>query len=325
MSVMSKQKLKKFIFGLAVPALILAIATAVVGVSFAWFSTKSDASVQTVELATQKSFVLEFDSVGANGENLPYMGQEALDESGYLIDPRYPATSKDAPYYFASEVEIGTQGQTKNLALRLENIKISKDGRYLDVYNESGEYDTAFDSNGIAVDETTKFHKCADIDLAFTWFFKAHTGDELASNKTEEGDEVLMKSLMPQGAETWYTPYGTMVFDADKNLSTLNGKHETALPSDAQDIVEFNAKSGTKFDFYIVFAPERVFWSMFFEEGRISAASYAAEELKEMLGSFYDITDPTYKMYYSQNRYTASKFSFNATLTATDARPENTP
>ena len=317
----SNGKRIRLVAGLIVPVLVLTIAAVVVGISFAWHSTGSAASAQNIEFATQKSFVLDFDIGSISSDNLPYMGQQAIeiDSDKNLSVLR----DVDAPYYFVSTIEISTQGEKKNLKLQLDNVKISKDGRYLDVYKESGQNDKAFDTETVTADGSTKFHKTADIHLAFTWFFKAHTED--VSNKTLVDKQKEMRPLTSSSGETWYTPFGTMVFGEGNKAQTLNGVQAQALPSVAQDIADFVASDGAKFDFYIVFAPERVFWSQFFADGKISVASYNAEQRKEMLGAYYDESAPKYRMYYSDERYQSSEFSFGATLTATDASPRQTP
>lgn len=304
-----------------IPVLVLTIAAVVVGISFAWHSTGAAASAQKIDFATKKTFVLDFDIDATSSDNLPYMGQQAI---GIDLDNNLSVLKDvDAPYYFVSTIEISTQGKKKNLNLRLDDVKISKDGSYLDVYNERGQNDKAYDSENSAAYESAKFHKNSDVDLAFTWFFKAHTDD--VSNKTLVDEQEEMKPLLPSIGETWYTPFGTMVFGEGNIAQTFNGVQAQALPSAAQDISDFVASDGALFDFYIVFAPERVFWSQFFSGGKISAASYNVEERKEMLGAYYDESAPKYRMYYSEEKYQSSEFSFGATLTATDASPRQTP
>lgn len=297
-----------------IPVLVLTIAAVVVGISFAWHSAGSAASAQNIDFATKKTFVLNFNIGDTSRDNLPYMGQQAI---GIDSDKNLSvSTDVDAPYYFVSTINISTQGEKKDLKLQLNSVMISKGGHYLDIYNESGQYDKAFDTETVTAESSTKFHKTADIHLAFTWFFKAHTED--VSNKTLVDGNEKMKPLSPSSGETWYTPFGTMVFGEGNKAQTLNGVQAQALPSDAQDIADFVASDGALFDLYIVFAPERVFWSQFFSGVKISAESYKTEELKEMLGAYFDESSPKYQMYYSDESYQSSEFSFGATLSVTD-------
>ncbi len=321
MSEESKFKRTKPVFGIAVSVIALAIAIVMVGASFAWTSPVATASVQGVDFSTQKACALEFGVGGSGNDNLPYMGQKALDKYGYLTDPSDPATTNiDAPYYFVSEIEIDTKGREVSLNLQLDSVKISNGGIWLDIYADSIPSDDSLPSypNGAVDKNLTNFHLNSDVDLAFTWFFKQKSGDVAGSNRaTNLGNTEEMRSLMPEGGEIWFTPFGTMKFDADAKLEALNGKTEGTLPDEVQDIKGF-AASDDKFDLYIVFAPQRIFWSIFFEQDRISAASCTAEEQKEMLGNFYDEKEPTYRMYYSEERYASSKFYFNAIMTAAD-------
>ena len=202
-----------------IPVLVLTIAAVVVGISFAWHSAGSAASAQNIDFATKKTFVLNFNIGDTSRDNLPYMGQQAI---GIDSDKNLSvSTDVDAPYYFVSTINISTQGEKKDLKLQLNSVMISKGGHYIDVYNESGQNDKAFDTETVTADSSTKFHKNADIHLAFTWFFKAHT--EGAANKTVVDGNEKMKPLSPSSGETWYTPFGAMVFGEGNKAQTLNG------------------------------------------------------------------------------------------------------
>lgn len=335
MNASSKSKRIKLVFGIIIPVLVLVTTIVMVSISFAWFSQETEASVQSINLSTQKAFVLEFGNSGTANENLAYMGQRALvDDTGFLMDLNDPATTnEDAAYYFVSEIYISTQGESKTLRLQLDSIKIANGGIWLDWYSDVlMDKDSApqNDFSDVQFSDISKFHINANVPLAFTWFFKEHEGDAPTTNKeTKEGKDE-MKSILPQGEETWYTPYGTMKFGESGNLQTVNGAVLSSLPTSTKSIEDFtagNAESGVKFDFYIVFAPEKVFWSQFFGSSNMISAGgsdaagnryYSTNELQEMLGTYYSEIQSTYRMYYSEERYQSSQFSFNATLNVID-------
>lgn len=357
MSTASKTKRIKLVFGIAIPVLVLVTTIVMVSMSFAWFSQETTASIQSINLATQKAFVLEFGSSSATNDNLPYMGQTALDvkngNHGWLYDVANPqANENDAPYYFVSQLTISTQGEAKDIELKLQNITISKGGTTLDRYSDT-------DGGGDA-------RLNSDIALNFTWFFVQHSDGNNAVNWSSasqtgsEGlrpDDAIMKAIQAKARDVWYTPYGKFEFAGDESSESPNIKltkiNEENVPTDSAAIIKllqkpqaitgFRAEENATFDFYIIFAPEIIFWSQFFgNDNKISAKSseggspiYKDDDLKKMLGRYCNIgTDGvvdrekcSYQMYYSDEKYMESTFSFGASLTVVgdDTAQETTP
>lgn len=343
MSAASKSRRIKLVFGIVIPVLVLVTTIVMVSISFAWFSRETEASIQSINLSTQKAFVLDFSSTGTTEGNLPYRGQRAIDKDQQLVNPfTIDAGDEyimDAPYFFISPIQISTGSQTVDLHLELDGVEISKGDTILDSYNGNGS-------------ETTVKHNSANIPLAFTWFFKAHpvaespeeSEDAPPFNPTlncdvEESGAKHMKQIAPAAGDVWYTPYGKMEFgtvDGKVQPTQINGAaYQTSSFSIANvqstvDIKEFTAADGTYFDFYIIFAPEKLFWS------HILSGSYNAKvtdlydlpaepeetrseiERREIYGKFFDEgkTQPSkYAMYYSdQNTYQGSHFKFGAVL-----------
>ena len=67
----------------------------------------------------------------------------------------------------------------------------------------------------------------------------------------------------------------------------------------------------TQFDFYIVFAPQELFWAQFCVADRALTADelYTQDEFVKIYGA-----SSKHQMYYSNTAYFGSKFEFGATL-----------
>lgn len=330
MSVTSRTTRLKLVFGIVIPVLVLVTTAVMVGMSFAWFSQETDATVQSINLSTQKAFMLEFSGDGTQGDNIKYKGQKALSSSGGIVSP-YDINASDAsyiieaPYFFVTPIQISTDGISTDISLKLENIIITQkngaDGEALkkDSYIEG---DAGYQT----------LHDSANVPLAFTWFFKEHIGGDPATTKPtnwnwvdgdkethDEQDEKEMKTIFPVGAETWYTPYGTLTFTegasgARNYVTTRNGAPISSVTDwesfSTESIKDFTADNETVYDFYIVFAPEQLFWSQFFDGGAGANVKtlYNETQQKEIFGTTKD------SIYYSAEAYMGSTFSFGALL-----------
>ncbi len=309
MSTATKSKRIKFALGIAIPVLVLVTAIVMVSMSLAWFSTTTTASVQSINLATQSAFVLSFGTQGTESDNIPYMGQKAI-KSNMLVKPKENILTSDtveAPYYFVSTLQISTEGKSTDIELALEGVAI-----YHQQKGEGGDPGT-----------TTALPSNKTIPLAFTWFFKEHDENNATnynlSNASESEAKKEMKLLFPKAGETWYTPYGAMAFGTSDGLwmpvASLNGVEVSALPENPQPIKNFLAANDQKFDFYIIFAPEKLFWSQFFAQSDNDLSVneyYGAAEMAEIFGKESHLADDG--MYYSDPRYMDATFAFGANL-----------
>lgn len=314
----------KFVLGVIIPVLVLIATVVMASVSFAWFSSQADIEIQSINLMTHTAFVLTFDSSGTASGNMEYMGQKAIDENELLVTPSHVTSGTystlDAPFYFVNGIKISTEGKNADLSLTLDDVKISL---------ASASADTAprdlYDGGENGVDGVSH-HARTSIPYAFTWFFKAHTGDaEVPTTNCEVVDDKMsMKSYFPTAGEVWYTPYGTMTFKntvgtatADVVVETINGvtvQDGAHLPS-KQDIKGFKA-NGEVFDFYIVFAPEELFFKQFFTADKDQSVTTIygdnATALQEIYGQYNGTGE--YRMYYSNETYMNSAFAFGAML-----------
>lgn len=320
MSVATKAKRIKLVFGIVIPVLVLVTTIVMVSMSFAWFSQETTASIQSINLATQKAFMLEFGSSGVASDNLPYRGQKAIDKNQQLVSP-YTSTEEtytiDAPYFFISAIQIGTGGQEVTLQLALDGVEISKGDTVIDTYIRGKQ-------------SLSPPHDASDIPLAFTWFFKDHQDQSSiftpTPNYSGSRDDNKMKFILPQSNDIWYTPYGKMEFSADSKLAKINGEDYTISSKDKfqnrVNIEQFSAEEGEYFDFYIIFAPEKLFWSHIFTENyseKVTDIYPSEEEQKKIYGEkFFEagkLDQTKYGMYYSeQETYQGSTFKFGAVL-----------
>ncbi len=312
-------------FGIVIPVLVLVTTIIMASISFAWFSQETDTTIQSINLSTSKAFVLEFNSTASENNNLRYRGQKAIDENQQLVSPFSSQGSSytiDAPYYFISPIQISTGEKEVSLRLLLEGVEISNDNRTIDTY--AGNPDATNKRND------------SDIPLAFTWFFKAHpdkanggfdNSDNLTPTLNSNGEN--MKPLSPEASDVWYTPYGKMEFQSSKLTKINDEAYDTSSFSiekvqSTVDIKGFSAAEGTYFDFYIIFAPEKLFWSHILKGDYTTTitALYDEAQQKEIYGKFFETgkVDPDkYAMYYSdQGVYQGSHFKFGASLNVTE-------
>lgn len=316
-------KFIKRILGIAVPSLIILITVIMVSVSFAWFSSDVKPSVQTIKMTTAKAFTLSFTAEeNSSLRNINYKGQTAIDKNGRLVTDyngsEYPRPDKvelnqyllDMPYYFITTIALDTENTQVTMSMLLDAAKISKNGSVLNSY-DSG--DGSF--------------KPEDMPYAFTWYFKAHSDKSQNYTGTVNGDEDnrAMDNRLPSEGEEWYTPYGKLTFDASGLIAKVNDEPVNNAPVSGEESGEerYSLLGGglkemlltadnTQFDFYIVFAPQKLFWAQFCVADRALIAEdiYTGDELIKIYGA-----SSNRQMYYSNMAYFGSKFEFGATLT----------
>lgn len=358
----------KLVFGIAVPMLVIVVTMVMVGISFAWFTTASTVTISEITMSTAESYVVEFcanENDYKQGVNLQYSGQEAFvydssKKGSMLITPSIQSNDSvvqsNTAYYFVNTIALNTKGHTYDISMALDTVEIYRETTTRDTNGNNRNYLASF---GIKDSEST-----SDIPYAFTWMFKKHTGgdDTKATNSTDgtvtdgavNGD---MKSILPSAGETWYTPYGTLTFDANGYVNTVNGNSITTSTysikgEKTQKIMNFSTKDEEGnavtqlYDFYIIFAPEKMFYMQFFEadkdkytaqdvyrknkideqgqpiyekdesdniktdtEGNpIIATETDSEIIEKMFGSLKN------KMFYSAYSYAGARFDFSAII-----------
>ncbi len=308
----------KMLLSIVIPMLIVVVTIIMVSTSFAWFTQVNEATVQTIHMTSQEAFVLSFTSSGdSNERNINYKGQTAImptggvgrlateynGRNGGLSGSNLEQYLLDSPYYFITTIALDTDGTSVDMNMMLDYAKITgSSGNDINIYD--GEADAA------------------DIPYAFTWFFKEKPDGETVKNfeyKTPGDEEsAVMASCVPQEGEVWYTPYGKLTFDSNRLASAVNG---VSVGSDYSILADSAVKDVTltaenkQFDFYIVFAPQKLFWSQFFAADRDKSLDeiYTTEaERKKIFGE-----TSQNQMYYSNMTYFGAKFEFGALIKVT--------
>lgn len=317
----------KMVFGIAIPLLIMVVTLVMVGASFAWFSDVKEVTITTITMETAQAYTVEFSlNNGDLFENMKYAGQTAIAKDGGIISDvkcvNNPGNESNRAFSFVNVISLDTTGKSVDFALDIDGVKINIIQK---------------DADGNITESITKRDYTNDtqnIQYAFTWFFKKHTTDATGAKVknfegTAEDKKQEYKPVSTKG-ETLYTPYGKILFDENGYARSVNGNDASNLSVlDAQQkIVGFNTKDDEDklYDFYIVFAPERLFWSQYFK-GDLKEVKNAdgtvTYEDKYTLDSLYkdkgvDIKTITgnlsNQMYYSGMDYLGATFSFSATI-----------
>lgn len=270
------------------------------------------------------------------------------------------------PYYFINTVALDTTGKTFDMNMSFDTAKIVKykyqknpDGTIKTDAN--GKPLKELKDGKPIVDEVKKTYGIgenptppSEIPYAFTWFFKPHSGTKSQNytTSTNSDGKVIQKLKQPdpQDGEVWYTPYGKLEF-AETNeivngenvknvyVSKVNGDSinadEYSIKNDnaKRDIIKFKTIDQTSnetsqmFDFYIVFAPEKLFWMQYFKadvDKSTAAQAYgtdnegtgSADALKKIFGNLSN------QMFYSSRDYSGSTFEFSAVINITGMREE---
>ena len=318
----------KMVFGIAIPLLIMVVTLVMVGASFAWFSDAKEVTISTITLETAQAYRVDF-TLDENDlfDNMKYAGQTAIAKDGGIISEaksvNNPGNESNRAFSFVNVISLNTAGKVVDFTLAIDYATITK--TVGDVTETKRDY----------AGETDK------IQYAFTWFFKEHTASSNKVTNYTGSEEAKTQKYLPISTkgETLYTPYGLLTFDKDGYVNSVNGK-STYLTSDEvekpvteltvldaqQKIVAFNSDYKL-YDFYIVFAPEQLFWSQYFKgdlnEVKDADGNVTGYEDKWTLTSLYKdkgvdlktITgDWENQMYYSGMDYLGATFRFSATI-----------
>lgn len=319
----AKKKLIKRLIGICVPALVIVITIIMASVSFAWFSNDMKPSVHTVLMTTQKAFILTFDSVNdSETRNINFKGQTAIDRNGRLVTDNngrsYPRPQNvdikqymlDAPYYFITTIALDTDSSSVDFEMILDAAKITSGNSVLNSYDSA--------EGGFSAD---------DMPYAFTWYFKAHEDKSvnyIGAISADGEDMRTMDYKLPEEDEVWYTPYGKLTFDGNHLIKEVNGEavDNSPVTGDSDTAPRYSLLNGglkdmtlradaQSFDFYIVFAPQKLFWAQFCnaDKGYKVGDIYSEDELIKIFGQ-----SSSNQMYYSNMAYFGARFEFGATL-----------
>lgn len=267
------------------------------------------------------------------------------------------------PYYFINTVALDTTGNTFDMNMAFDTakivkyqyqknadgtIKIGEDGKPVKDLVEPPEVKKTY---GIGENPTPP----SEIPYAFTWFFKPHSGTKSQNytTSTNSDGKVIQKLKQPdpQDGEVWYTPYGKLEFAETSEIvngatvktlyvSKVNGEsinaneYSITAADTKKDITNFKTadqinsnETSQMFDFYIVFAPEKLFWMQYFKAdvdkytaaqayGTNNEGAGSADALKKIFGNLSN------QMFYSSRDYSGSTFEFSAVINVTGMREE---
>ena len=355
----SKSKNFKIVMSIMIPLLIIVTTVVMVGASFAWFTNADKVTVTEITMSTADSYRIDFtrQPLSEGGtllfDNMQYVGQTAFCASGTnagklmtkAVANGNAIDTSDRAYYFINTVALDTQGNTFDMSMAFDGVKIVK-------YKRNSNGSIAKDENGEnIVEKTNKIYAAtgsnvspvSDIPFAFTWFFKAH-GDTDADGVVRNYEtynidgETLGQRLLqlePQKNEVWYTPYGKLTFGEGNLVALVNDDNSidaTSIRDVEKRVIDNFGTNGVGnatsqlFDFYIVFAPEKLFWMQFFSADR---DKYTANDIytTTVNGEIKDDTQKIFEslsnqMYYSHMDYSGSTFEFSAVLNVTNVHEE---
>lgn len=349
----SKSKNFKIVMSIMIPLLIIVTTVVMVGASFAWFTNADKVTVTEITMSTADSYRIDFtrQPLSEGGtllfDNMQYVGQTAFCASGTnagklmtkAVANGNAIYTSDRAYYFINTVALDTQGNTFDMSMAFDGVKIVKYKRNADgtIAKDENEENIVEKTNKIYAATGSNVSPVSDIPFAFTWFFKAHGETDQDGvvrnyetyNIDDETQGQRLLQLEPQKNEVWYTPYGKLTFGDDNLVALVNDDGSidaTSIRDVEKRVIDNFGTNGVGnstsqlFDFYIVFAPEKLFWMQFFSADR---DKYTANDI-------YTTKDDTKKifeslsnqMYYSHMDYSGSTFEFSAVLNVTNVHEE---
>lgn len=315
----SRKSILKLVFGIAIPILIMIVTMVMVGMSFAWFTDADKVTIESITMSTAEAYRISFAIQNGLCNNIEYMGQTALTKDGYLMSKAKAGENtllqNDRAYYFVNAVSLDTLGKKVDFRMSFDGAKIyqvQKDANGKPIVTPKKTYGEAEGNSSIA-----------EIPYAFTWFFTPR-GSRTSGNHTVDTDKkVHVEHLDPKDSDVWYTPYGKLEFE-DGKVAKVNGSEigsEYSIKEvDGTDIVEFQtqgASLGTGstdtsqlFDFYVVFAPEKLFWMQYFAKDcdTTKVSDLYGENVNKATGGRID------QMYYASMGYSGCTFEFSAII-----------
>ena len=135
--------------------------------------------------------------------------------------------------------------------------------------------------------------------------------------------------LEPHNNEVWYTPYGKLTFGENNLVALVNDDGSidaTSIRDVEKRVIDNFGTNGVGnatsqlFDFYIVFAPEKLFWMQFFSADRDKYTANDIYTTKDDIKKIFESLSN--QMYYSHMDYSGSTFEFSAVLNVTNVHEE---
>ncbi len=308
---------KKLALTVAIPAVVMIVIIAVLGVSFAWFSDSVTAQIATINMSVADIFVMEFvisedTQVYDPDNNLSYIyeGQTAFDSSGLLITDTH-ATEKglvgaqrvsymnDRAFIAPFNLRLDTDGWTVAFTAKISNVSITNT-----TVGEDGEVT----------------HKVAPITIP-TPTTDADSQD--AVTLTEEDVKLGFTWYIKDSFNRLYTPYGTM----NNIVPTTSATVTPALNVNNWEVPILNSGFVAAFDggedeynysFNIVFAPEILYWQQY---GSTDVYNQTAQDIygdSSVDGGFKSTKWNAINKYSSQV-YSGSTYRFTVVLTVDSA------
>lgn len=308
----------KTVFGIGIPLLIMVVTIVMVGASFAWFSDSVEVNISTITLETERAYTVDF-SIGNSDlwSNTPYAGQTAIAKDGEIISKTKaslsPGNASNIAFSFVNVIALDTLGKDIDFSMSFSGAKVYRTETTEGGQNEIVKRDYKNDVENIS--------------YGFTWMFRKHTSGVANFVKQNGKDKYVAPtpSSTQDEKEVWYTPYGALTFDEDGYVCKVNGIDidETFGIADAErKIASFNANNQL-YDFYVIFAPEELYWSQFFKGDLAYNNTTGKYEDKYTIDTLYVqngvdkslITgDYNNQMYYSGMDYQGATFEFSAII-----------
>lgn len=275
----------KLLTGIAIPLFIVVITSITVGVSFAWFSQSSDITVETLNLTTRPVFTLTFTETTGSADN-KYFGETAFGTDGHLVTPDWAAGNPPNGLGLTPESGEYDRYILDEPYMRKTAIKLDTEEKRISM-NILFDYVRITITDNEVVKELALFDvskgNLSDISYAFTWLLTKNDG-------------------------TYYTPYGKMDSSAKFPWTTLPEK---------QGVTEFTATAADTYEFWIIFAPERLYWSQYCSEAWTKKLGdiYTAEEIEKIVDRANGYGN---QPFYSSPIFTGAEFTMSATIAVTD-------
>lgn len=332
----SKSKTFKLVMSIMIPLLIVVTTVFMVGASFAWFTNADKVTVTEITMSTAESYKIDFNLQKNERlwDNMQYVGQTAFCDSGTNagklmtkgIAGANTVDTSNRAYYFINTVALDTTGKSFDMSMAFDTVSILK---YTYKTDPSGNYvkdDTVAPTTKREYGKGVDSNSSSDIPYVFTWFFKEHVGTDGNVSKNykneQSGDNKTVQRLLQLEPvnEVWYTPYGKLAFGSDGFVKSVNDDATIASSIkgvDGRNITNFstyNTVGGTSqlFDFYVVFAPEKMFWMQFFsaDKDKYTASEIYTQE-DETKKIFENLNN---QIFYSSMDYSGSTFEFSAVI-----------
>ncbi len=311
-------------FAIAVPVLVMIVTITMVGMSFAWFSDSATVEISTISLTTKEVYSISI-STQDGGAQTPYHGETAMaytnqsasvTTKGLYHISQYRATQlgynssdttaalyntymADYAFSFVTQFKLTSTNVAVDLTMTLDTVQI-KNYLYDSDNNLIADSGYVMDTYGVAVGtqtETYTTHSVDEIPYVFTWYMTESVYD--ADNQKYVEDTSVL-----------YTPYGKMTLVSEDGALYAQG-FDSIKGKNPSDITSFTPNADSIYNFYIVFAPEELFWMQYVKADRDLTANdvYTTDELKYIV-----TTAQPYQMYYAGYNYLGASFDFTASI-----------